>query len=207
MSEKLVSYAMDFASFFIQKLTNKQRSVVVRIILFGSVARSDADTFSDVDIFIDVVKTNKNLEKKINETVNQFRLSSKYTRYWEALGVENQINVTTGVLQEWEELHPSIIANGIVLYGKYKMPMNNGKHSCLFIWENINKESARVAVFRKLFGYTRYGTKYHGLLQEFGGVRLGKGCVIVPLEHSQLFHDLFKQYYITVKIKKVLEYT
>jgi len=50
MKSKLIAYAMDFASFLIQKIKNIDN--INNIILFGSVAREEADKTSDIDIFI-----------------------------------------------------------------------------------------------------------------------------------------------------------
>jgi len=64
MKSKLIAYAMDFASFLIQKIKNIDN--INNIILFGSVAREEADKTSDIDIFIDVVKENAELENAGN---------------------------------------------------------------------------------------------------------------------------------------------
>src|SRR3990167_7304033 len=54
MNSKLISYAMDFSSFLIQKIKEKEK--IRNIILFGSVSRDEANKKSDIDIFIDLIK-------------------------------------------------------------------------------------------------------------------------------------------------------
>lgn len=205
MKFRLIPYAMDFASFLIQKI--KDRENITNIILFGSVARDEASDSSDVDIFIDVTKESPSIEKEINDCLKNFLDSAKYKNYWEMLGVENEIKLRIGELGRWKELKPSIIANGIVIYGKFKLEVKEGKHKAFFIWENVRPNSKRVLFNKQMFGYKQGKKFYSGLLQRYQGERLGKGCIIVPLEHSLAFHKLFKKYGIAVKIKKILDYT
>ncbi|MAH47999.1 hypothetical protein CMI37_19410 [Candidatus Pacearchaeota archaeon] len=203
MKSNLIAYALDFVSFLIQK--TKQKDKIKNIILFGSVARDDASKTSDVDIFIDVINESK-IEQELDRTLSEFLDSTKYKNYWKALGIENEIKLSIGNLNKWKELKPSIIANGILLYGKFKPEIKEGEHKVFFIWENIKPNSKRVLLNKQLFGYKQKQNSYDGLLQKYEGKRLGKGCIIVPLEYSKIFHNFFKKYKATVKIKKVLEY-
>ena len=202
MKSNLIAYAIDFVSFLMQKI--KQRENIKHIILFGSVAREEADKSSDIDIFIDIINE-KSAEKEINEILDNFLNSAKYKNYWKPLGTENSISLTIGSLDKWKDLKPSIIANGISLYGKFKSDVK-GEHKTFFIWENIKPNSKRVLFNKQLFGYKQNGRFYEGLIQKYNGERLGKGCIIAPLEHSNLFHKFFRKYKISVRIKKVIEY-
>lgn len=203
MKPNLISYGMDFASFLMQKIKNKDS--VKNIILFGSVSRKEEEETSDVDIFVDVNIENLGLEKEINQILNRFLDSTKYKNYWKLLGIKNEIKLTIGKLDDWEELKPSIVSNGITLYGKFKSDIK-GKHKTLFVWENVAPNSKRVLFNKQIFGY-KYGKKsYMGLLQKYSGERLGKGCILVDLEHYLIFYKLFQKYRISMKIKKVLEY-
>lgn len=204
MGSKLIGYALDFSSFLVQKIRNKDR--IRNIILFGSVARDEADGDSDVDLFVDIVSGDKKIEIELEKIRDDFLDSMKYKNYWKPLEIENEIKLTIGNLNEWKELKPSIIANGVLLYGKFKPEIKEGKHTVFFVWENISPNSKRVLFNKQLFGYKQNSKFYKGLLQKYEGERLGKGCVIVPLEQSKVFHKLFKKYRINVKIKKVLEY-
>ena len=204
MKSELIAYAIDFVSFLIQKI--KEKSEIKQIILFGSVSREEAQSNSDIDIFIDVIKEDKSLEKKIEKILDNFKESTKYKNYWKPLGIENEISLKIGQLEKWPELKSSIIANGIILYGKFKQKIKEGKHKTFFIWENVAPNSKRVLLNKQLLGYKQRGKFYQGILQKYQGERMGKGCILTPLEHALKFHQLFKKYRITVKIKKVLEY-
>lgn len=204
MKSKLIAYAMDCTSFIIQKSKNKER--IKNIILFGSVAREEADRESDIDIFVDVTKSSEKIEKEFDRLVDAFHESTKYKNYWNMLDVKNDIKLTIGKLDEWKELKPSVVANGIVLYSKFAPEMKEGKHKTFFIWENVKPNAKRVLLNKQLFGHTQGKKFYDGLIQKFNGERLGKGCILVPLEHATVFMKLFRKHKVSVKIKKVLEY-
>lgn len=203
MSSNLIALAMDFASYVIQKGFSDE---IKNIILFGSVARGDAGDNSDIDLFVDVHKQNKNTIIKLNKCLSGFEESTKFLDYWSLIGVQNEIKLTIGELDKWKDLKPNIIANGILIYGKYKPEIRDGKHMTYFIWENIKPNSKRVLFNKQMFGYTHKSKFYDGLVQKYGGEKLGKGCIVVPLENSNIFHGLFKKHKVTVNIKKVLEY-
>ena len=204
MDYNLISYAMDFASFIIQKLKDEDK--IRNIILFGSVSRGESTKDSDIDIFIDVSREDEKIKKELKEIQIDFFNSAKYKQYWKLLGIENDITLIIAELKKWKEIKPSIIANGIVLYGKFKSEIKEGEHKTFFIWENIYPNSKRVLFNKQIFGYKQNKKEYSGLLNKYSGERLGKGCIIVPLENSIIFHNLFKKYKITVKMKKVLVY-
>ena len=204
MKEKLIAYALDFVSFLVQE--TKHRQNIKNIILFGSVSREEADKKSDVDLFIDLIKAEPKVENEFEKIRDDFMASVKVKRYWSLLGITNEVSLTVGKLEEWTELHPSLIANGIICYGKYKPEIKQGTHLSFFMWENIKPNSKRVLFNKQMFGYKFKGKAYSGLLQKVNGQRLGKGCISVPLESATPCLKLFRQHKITVKIKKVLEY-
>ena len=203
MKINLIPYGMDFASFLIQKIKNKD--LIKNIILFGSVSREESVEESDIDIFVDINKDNQNLEKEIIQILEQFLDSTKYKNYWKLLGIKNEIKLTVGILDKWKELKPSIVANGVTLYGKFKSDIK-GEHKTFLVWENIKPNSKRVLFNKQLFGFKQKKRFYEGLLQRYNGERLGKGCIIVPLENSLIFQKLLKKHKIQFKIKKIIEY-
>ncbi|MBI2138405.1 nucleotidyltransferase domain-containing protein [Candidatus Woesearchaeota archaeon] len=204
MKYKTLAYAMDFSSFLMQHI--EERSAIRSIILFGSASRDEEDETSDIDIFIDVAGESTKLQDTADKILHEFLASTKVRHYWKLLEMEREISLKVGILKEWGELLPSIIANGIVMYGKFMPPVSKGVHKAYFIWENIRPNSRRTLFNKKMFGFKAGKRAYEGLLQKFSGERLGKGCISVPLEHSPPFHSLFKKHHITVKIKKILEY-
>ncbi|MBI2507517.1 nucleotidyltransferase domain-containing protein [Candidatus Woesearchaeota archaeon] len=187
MNYKLISYAQDFASFLLQNLGSDMQKVK-QIILFGSVARGEADKDSDIDIFVDLL--DEKLEPKIGKIREMFCDSIKVKKYWELLDVKNEINCTVGKLEEWDELKRSLIANGIVLFGKYIYEGRlKTKHYYLFVVTPTGKRNKDISVWRKLYGYVqKIGNKNFvkkGIINEYGGRKLSRGVFVVPVESSQ----------------------
>lgn len=193
MNYKLLSYALDFASFLIQEL-DKSMEQVKAIILFGSVARGEATAESDVDIFVDT--GDKNIEKKIKKIVDEFYQSRKFTDYWKLLGIRQEIKCVVGKLSEWKSLERSIISGGITLYDRYKGKYETAPYT-LFIISVKRKRSGSVKIWRKLYGYTqKVGKKvYHskGLVEESGGKRIANGIMLIPAGNSQHLINFFKK--------------
>ncbi len=200
MNSNLVSYAMDCASF----LVLKNHESIKQIILFGSVGRNEASNESDIDLFIETFDEKGKAD--IMKANDQFLRSIKVTGYWRLLAVTNPINIIIGRLDDYGELESSIIANGIVLYAKYAPRIKGGKHSVLFVWENVQPNTKRVLLNKQLFGYRQRKKFYSGAVQKFGGERLGKGCILLPLESSNMVHALFKAHKVSVRIKKIVAY-
>ena len=160
-----------------------------------------------MDIFINVLQNEKKIEEESGGIVQEFKRSTKCKNYWKLLGIENDIKIVVGQLKQWKELEPSIISNGLTLYGKYKPTVTKGKHNTFLIWENVKPNSKRVLLNKQLLGYTLNNKFYNGLLQKYGGEKLGKGCIVIPVEHTLVLLSLFRKYNVAVKIKKVVEYT
>lgn len=204
MNYKLIAYALDFTSFLLQK--TKAGEQINNIILFGSVARGESGNDSDIDIFVDIAGEEKKITNDLNKCLDDFMKSAKYANYWRMLNIKNEIRLTIGELNKWEELQPSILSDGILLYGKFKAGIEKGVHKVIFVWENVKPNSKRVLFNKQMFGYKQGKKFYNGLIQKYHGERLGKGIIIAPLGSSNIFHQIFKRYKIPVKIKKFLEY-
>ena len=148
-----------------------------------------------------------NIDKSVEKIKGEFLSSMRFTSYWSLKNVKNDIKIITGSLDDWEDIKNSIISNGILLYGKYESMPGNAVHKTVFSWENIKPESKRVLFFKRLFGYKAGKKEYKGLLDEYSGEKLSKGSIMVPTKSSTAFMKLFKEMKLTVKIRKVVEYS
>ncbi|MBU3912772.1 MAG: nucleotidyltransferase domain-containing protein [Nanoarchaeota archaeon] len=200
---ELVSYAADFASFLIQNTKNMEK--IKSIILFGSVARGEAGKESDVDIFVDVLNDEKEIEKEVKQIGKKFFSSVKFKSYWKLLNVKNEINVIVGKLENWK-LKDSMLGSSIVLYQKYSPILENGKNEVILTWSNIKPNSKRVMLNKKIIGYNHYKRYYKGLLEIYGGRKLGANVILIPTEQLNLFLKEFHKFKIPVKIQRVFEY-
>ncbi len=200
MNYKLIAYASDFVSFLLQEL-GKDAEKITQIMLFGSVARGEEGKQSDIDIFVDV--SDQRIEKSIIRIKDQFFQSVKVTKYWLLLGVQREFHCLVGKLKEWDELERSIMANGIVLYGKYLGKMGT-KPFFLFVVTPGKSRKKNVATWRKLYGYTqRVGRKVYeqkGLIRQYDGKKFGKGVFIIPIEHAQKIRSYLHKEKFTVEI-------
>ena len=181
MRNKLIAYAMHFASFVIER-GMKARS----IILFGSVASGEFDKESDIDVFVDVEGGKRELgERNVLGLLSSFEKT--FGEKWKLKGVTNQLSITVGDInsKEWEDIRRAIQSYGITLYGQYKEPPKGIKPFVLLSlnFKSIGR-SRKVGLWRKLYGYAqKVGTKSYetkGLLEQLGGIKVEKGVVLVP---------------------------
>ncbi|MBI2628687.1 nucleotidyltransferase domain-containing protein [Candidatus Pacearchaeota archaeon] len=199
---ELISYALDFTSFLLQNLKNKEE--VKAVVLFGSAAREEATKESDVDIFIDVYNSSGKNEKDIKKIIDSFFDSSKF-KYWKLLNIKNDINVIVGRLDEWK-LKDSMLGSSIILYKKYSPELNEGKNMSILSWKNVKPNSKRVFLNKKIFGYNYYGKRYDGLIQKFNGRKLGSNVIIIPAEEINSFLKIFRDFKVAVAIHRIFEY-
>ena len=192
------AYASYFVSYLLKELREKDN--IRNIILFGSAARGEAGKDSDVDIFIEVKKKNKLLEKKIREILEDF-YKSREGLLFKSKGIDNKINILVGKLDEWKDLKKSIESTGIVLHGRYIGVGGEGKKYAIIHWDNIKKN--RGAFLNKIYGFNAGGKKYIGLVEEFKGRRLGKSSIMVPVEFREEIVKLLKKYGVNAKIVEV----
>ena len=200
---ELISYALDFSSFFIQNTKFLDR--ISSIILFGSVARGEANKESDVDIFIDVIGEEKKIDSEIKRIVLSFFSSVKFKNYWKLLNIKNEINVVVGKLEEWK-LKDSMLGSSVILYGYYKPKLEKGRNITLLSWKGIKENSKRVMLNKKLFGYNYYGKFYKGILLENWGRKIGNNVIAIPTEKINLFIKELRKFKVSLKISRMFEY-
>ncbi len=202
MNKDLISYALDITSFLIK---NTELENIRAIILFGSTARGEATTKSDIDIFVELRQPNKTFQEKINKTKEKFFTTIKYKQYWALLGITNDINILPGTFDEWKELKNSIIRNGITLYGKYDAKPE-GKNITIAYWDEIKPNSKRVQFNKKMFGQKQNKKFYQGILQKYNGKKIGKGAIIISTEANKELQELSKKLKTPIKTINAMEY-
>lgn len=200
---ELISYAIDFVSFLMQNLKEKEK--IKAIILFGSVARREFEKESDVDIFIDVIDNGEKIQKEADKINENFFDSVKYIKYWKLFGINNDFHVIVGKINEWK-LRDSMLGNSFVLYQAYSPKLEEGKNMIILSWGTIKNNSKRVMLNKKLFGYNYYGKKYKGILEIYNGKKLGSNVILIPSEQLNLCLKIFRNFKVPVKIKRVFEY-
>ncbi len=171
--KELIAYTAAFVSFILPKID------VDEVILFGSVARREADKKSDIDLFFNIRAQETGIKAAINKELNKFYKSYIYES-WKAKGITNPIKIEVGNLDKWK-LKRSIISDGIVLYGKYKSVPEKLKAFTLFNISPIKDIAKRNKVIRLLFGRIEKDYSTPGILERLEGKKLTSNSFIVPL--------------------------
>lgn len=195
-NKELLGYALQYVSYVVSNLEPMLSRQIKEILLFGSVARGEATTSSDVDLFFNVPKENKMLSNRIAELTTAF-YATAFCRIWRNLGIENDLQPLVGVLKDWD-LKQSIIVNGIVLYGKYTAPITTGRPLVIIYWLPIKNQSTRVFLSKKLYGYSYKKRRYPGILSE-RSVKLSANCIAVPLVEARAVLGIFRDMKVQFK--------
>ncbi|MDP3027114.1 MAG: nucleotidyltransferase domain-containing protein [Nanoarchaeota archaeon] len=173
---KLSSLALSFASFLVDRINVKS------IILFGSAASGNFDSKSDIDLFIETEKKN---EGKIKQMLEMYKKTKEHEKFFLS-GIQNEISIKCGSLDEWKDLKRSIISNGIVLYGKYQGKPSELKHKLLFVLATKKISRAeKKKIWRKIYGYSQKIGKKVYTFKGMAGKKLGMGAFIAALEDSK----------------------
>ncbi len=200
MQNKLISYALHFTSFLIEK-----KVLPLRVILYGSVATGEADEESDIDIFIDI---DNSYEKKIRDLLKIFEKT--FNKKWKMKGIKNPVSLIVGDLnsEKWEDLKRSMQSKGILLYGKYK-EIPEEMESYLFFKLNFSvlERREKVNIWRKLYGYSQKvkDKKYvkQGIVSELNGKKLEKGIIIIPAVNVKKMKDFLKKNKVDFSVNEI----
>lgn len=206
--KNLLPYIYDFLSLLSEDA--EVRGKIRRILLFGSVARGEADEESDIDLFIDLWSKDgaDDVETHLRETEKRFLIISE--KKWNLLGIRQPIKCIIGTLEEpeWKSLKLEIASSGIMLFGKFEEPEDGMMHCAMFSYSLAKLGQAKkMKLLRNLFGYeiTKGRKKYGqpGILKECGGTKIGGNVILVPVENSRKIQKLLNSYGITPEIREV----
>jgi predicted nucleotidyltransferase len=169
------------------------------IILYGSLARGEFTSRSDIDLFIIVSKDEKDkIEERIIELENQLKRSIQPT-----IRTEEQIRTTdSGLLQ-------NIFQEGKILFLReyFDFPVSfllEQRPFVIYRFDISNLKQNRKAQFnRELYGYRDKKYKYEGLIHKVEGSKLSSGCIIVPFDGKKIMEGVFKKHKITFEEVKV----
>ena len=174
--KELIAYASAFVSFILPKVEADE------IILFGSSARGEADKESDIDIFFNIRKEERNTKKIIKVELDKFYKSRIYETF-KLKGISNLIKFEIGNLDDWK-LKRSIISDGILVYGKYKEVPKDKRGFVHFYLNPIKIIAKRNKIIRELFGRTEKKYARKGMVEIIGGKKISSSSFIVPIEKS-----------------------
>lgn len=203
----VMPYVYDFVSILFEDLDFAKS--VERIVLFGSAARGEQGSESDIDIFVDVSRDKVDaVEAIVRESEKRFLAASG--RKWKAMGMDLPISIVTGNLMspDWEGLREEMAGGSIMLYGKPEFgPGGSGRYSLLSYSLSGVPQERKMGLIRRLFGYkTKKGEKEYvqkGIVDEIGGVRLVSGALMVPAGKADEVSEIFAAFGVSPKKKEV----
>lgn len=193
-----------YTSYFVAYLISNLRNInnIERIVLFGSVARDDFTKESDIDIFIEVKKKTKRFEQEIKDVEKKF-YQSRENALFQSKGIENKFSIKIGNLREWKNIYHSIASTGIIFYGPYeaKELPSEVRHFIIVFWQRIGKN--RGSFLNKLYGFKVKNKHYPGLISKFEGIKLGKSCVMFPVEYKKHIFKLLVEHKVEAKTLEI----
>lgn len=186
----------------LKKIAKKLSEIedVKAVILYGSLARDEYTSRSDIDLFILTTRseTQDLIYNKIIEIENETGINIQPT-----IRTLNELHKTdTGLLQnifqEGKILYlrePSDIPSAILLQQKPYLIYS------FQISSLPQKDKARFN--RQLYEQRRKEYKYNGLLQEIDGRKLASGCIMIPYAHKERIEKFFRKFRVKFQQLKV----
>ena len=170
------------------------------IILYGSLARGEFTSRSDVDLFILTTeyKTQKEIHDKVIELESEIGRNIQPTIRTLAELQKTDTGLLQNIFQEGKILYlrePSDIPSAILLQQKPYLIYSFQISSLL--------QKEKVRFNRQLYEQTREGYKYKGLLQKIGGQKLSAGCIMMPYEQKEKIEKFFKKFKVKFEQLKV----
>jgi predicted nucleotidyltransferase len=161
------------------------------VILYGSLARGEFTSRSDIDLFIltEGTKAQRELQEKVIE------LESKIGR-----NIQPTIRTAKGLKRTDVGLLQNIFQEGKTLYLKEPLDIPSTllleqKPYLIYTFQINNLSQKDKAKFnRKFYGEIKKGYKYEGLLHKLGGQKLSSGCVIAPFKQKENIEKFFKKF-------------
>ncbi|MFH0763223.1 MAG: nucleotidyltransferase domain-containing protein [Candidatus Omnitrophota bacterium] len=173
---------------------------VKAVILYGSLARGEFTSRSDIDLFILTTddKTQKEVENKVIEIETAIGRNIQPTIRTIAKLQKTDTGLLQNIFQEGKVLYlkePSDIPSAILLQQKPFLIYS------FQISSLAQKDKAKFN--RQLYEQTRKEYKYKGLLQEIGGQKLSAGCIMIPHMQKEAIEKFFKKFKVKFEQLKV----
>ncbi len=164
---------------------------VVTIILFGSRARGDYDEYSDYDLLV-VFKNDKVMwdnRRRLYEGVGK-------------LGLFTQV-LTRSIGELTEKTEPTFLRNilsqGVLLYLRYPLmapALSQNLTPVAIVSYGLSglDHGEKMKVIYRLFGKKAKNHSSAGVVERSGGIRLGDGCFLIPIENLTTVTKILNQF-------------
>jgi len=159
------------------------------IILYGSYARGEFTSRSDIDLFIVTSRDVRDkIEDKVIELENQISRNIQPTIRTEKLLKNTDSGLLQNIFQEGKILFLREYFDFPVAFLLEQRPFIIYKFRISDLAQNKKAEFNR-----ELYGYKDKKYEYEGLLQKLRGDRLSSGCVFVPFDGKKQVEEFFSK--------------
>ena len=170
------------------------------IILYGSFARGEGTSRSDIDLLI--LTSEKSTFKKAQDSIISIEAE-----------IGRNIQPTIRTLKELEKTDSGLLQNifqeGRILYLKAPADIPSSmlleqKPQLIYSFQISNLDQNKKAKFNnEFYGRKKGKYSYKGLLQEIGGQKLSAGCVLVPQREKGKADKFFRKFRVQFTQLKV----
>ena len=170
------------------------------VVLYGSLARGEYTSRSDIDLFILTTenKTQKEIQEKVIQLESEIGRNIQPTIRTIAELQKTDTGLLQNIFQEGKVLflrEPADIPSAILLQQKPYLIYT-------FQISSLHQKD-KVRFNRQFYEQTRKGYKYKGLLQVIDGQKLSAGCVIIPQTEKAKVEKFFKKFKVKYEQLKV----
>jgi len=186
----------------LKKITEELSKIpeISAIVLYGSFARGENTSRSDIDLLI--LTTKEEIQKEIQDKIIELEGA-----------IDRSIQPTIRSFSELKKTDSGLLQNifmeGRVLYLKEPAEIPSAlllqqKPYLVYSFKLNNLDQKEKARFnRSFYEQKRKGYKYKGLLDELGGKKLSPGCVLIPVDKKGKIEKFFKKFKIRYEQLKI----
>jgi len=168
------------------------------IFLYGSMARGEYTSRSDIDLLI--LTSDNSKQEEIQNAIIELESKTGCTVQPIIRTIDKLHNTDSGLLQ-------NIFNEGKILYLKEPEEIPSAlllKQKPYIIYSfkiNNLSQKEKVRFNRELYRQVRKNYEYQGLLKKLGGKKISSGCVIVPQKKKDIIEKFLNKF--SVKFKQI----
>lgn len=170
------------------------------IFLYGSMARGEYTSRSDIDLLI--LTSDNSKQEEIQNTIIELESKTGCTVQPIIRTIDKLHDTDSGLLQ-------NIFNEGKILYLKEPEEIPSAlllkqKPYIIYSFKISNlSQNEKVRFNRELYKQVRKNYEYKGLLNKLGGKKISSGCIIVPQKNKDIIDKFLNKFSVKFKQLKV----